>query len=199
MVRMTLADHELSTLPTPHRWTFDEYMLASEAGVFDSQAVELIEGELIDMASQKDPHAWAISRLVRLMMDLFSDPYWIKIQATCRLSNYSGPEPDVALMSGPPSPPAIEKPAPLLFIEVSETALQYDRRPKASLYAKYGIPDYWVADVIGRQVEVFREPIRDPSQKFGWCYRDVSVFGLEDRVIPLAKPEARLAVSAFLG
>ena len=90
-------------------------------------------------------------------------------------------------------------PVPLLFVEVSETTLRYDRGPKASLYAKHGIPDYWVADVIGKRVEVFRKPTRDAAQKLGWRYRDVMVFNVEDRISPLAKPEASLAVWAFLG
>ena len=52
---MTLADHELSALPMPHRWMFDEFMLAFEAGVFDAQPVELIEGELIDRVCETTP------------------------------------------------------------------------------------------------------------------------------------------------
>jgi Uma2 family endonuclease len=125
-------------------------------------------------------------------------PYWIKIQATVRLNDFSGPEPDVALMSGPPSPPAIERPTPLLIVEVSETTLDYDRNEKASLYAKIAIADYWVADVIAKQVEVFREPIRDASQRYGRGYGKVSMFGLHDRVVPLCNPQAGVDVSAFL-
>jgi Uma2 family endonuclease len=195
---MTLTDHEVPIAPSPHRWTFDDFMRASETGIFDSQRVQLIEGELIDMPAQKDPHAWAISRLVRVLGGLFPDPYWIKIQATLRLGDYSGPEPDVALLSGPPSPPAIERPTPLLIVEVSETTLSYDRGDKASLYAANSIADYWVADVVAKTVEVFREPIRDASQRYGFGYGKVELFRLQDRVTPLCDPRAVVDVSSFL-
>ncbi len=174
-------------------------MRAAEAGSFDSQRVELIEGELIDMPPQKDPHAWTISRLVHALRTVFPDPYWIKIQATQRLGDISGPEPDIAVLSGPPSPPARKKPEVLLVIEVSETTLRYDLGDKASLYAKHGITDYWVANVIDHQMEVFREPARDRSQRFKWGYKKSAVFALGDRVAPLCKPKASLDVSAFLG
>ena len=185
-------------VPTPHRWRFNEFLRAAEGGCFDSQRVELIDGELIDMPAQRESHAWAISRLVRELMKLFPDPFWVKIEATVRLNDFSGPEPDVAVLSGPPSPPALQAPAPLLIVEISETTLQYDRVEKASLYAANAIGDYWVADVIGRQVEVFRDPVRDASRSHGWGYGQINVFRLHDRVTPLAKPEASVEVSTFL-
>jgi Uma2 family endonuclease len=198
-IRMTLADLEYPVTPTPHRWTVDEFLRASEAGVFESRRVQLIEGELIDMPAQKDPHAWAVSRLVHALRVVFPDPYWIKIEATVRLNDYSGPEPDAAVMSGPPSPPAAEAPTPLLFVEVSDSTLRYDRGDKASHYAANGIADYWVADVVGQRVEVFREPVRDPSQRYGWGYAKSTVHALGDHVTALAKPDAMIAVAAFLG
>ena len=199
ITHMTLADHELMEAPMPHRWRFEDFMRAAEAGIFDSQPVELIEGELIDMPAQKDPHAWAISRLTRELFRLFPDPYWVKIQSTQQLGDYSGPEPDITLLSGPPCPPALEKPRPLLIIEVSQTTLGYDRNRKASLYASHGINDYWIVNVIDRQVEVHRDPIPDSSQKHGWRFKSTKVLGLYDRVIPLCKPDLSLTVTSFLG
>ncbi len=173
-------------------------MRAYETGLFDSQRVQLIEGELIDMPAQKDSHAWAISRLVRILNGLFPEPYWIKIEATLRLNDFSAPEPDVAIMSGPPSPPAIETPTPLLIVEVSETTLNYDRSDKASLYAANSIADYWVADVLGKTIEVFREPIRDTSQRYGFGYGNRALFQLRDRVAPLCDASAVVEVNSFL-
>jgi Uma2 family endonuclease len=195
---MTLADGELLSAPAPHRWNVDDFFRASEAGIFDSQRVELIEGELIDMPSQKDPHAWAISRLVRSLLEMFPDPYWIKIQATLRFTDYSAPEPDIAVMSGPPSPPAIETPRPLLIVEVSETTLSYDRGAKASLYAANGIADYWVADVIAKQLYVMRKPSRDPAKRYGWGYTEIAILTVGDTLAPLAKPDTGVAVQSFL-
>jgi Uma2 family endonuclease len=185
-------------------------MLAAEAGSFESQRVELIEGEVIDMPAQNDPHAWAISRLMHALHVVFPDPYWIKVQATLRLNDYSAPEPDIAVMSGPPRPPAAEAPKPLLIVEVSETSLDYDLGPKASLYAANGIADYWVADVAARQVHVFRSPVYEESLlstaqlsttlgPAAWGFKQITVFKLHDRITPLAKPQGSVEISAFLG
>jgi Uma2 family endonuclease len=160
--------------------------------------VELIEGEIIDMPPQKDPHAWAVSRLVRELMRLFPSPFWVKIQATLRLNDFSAPEPDIAVLSGPPSPPATSAPIAVLIVEVSDTTLHYDRGEKASLYAANGVADYWAADVVHQQVEVFRETVRDGSQRYGWGYGKVAVFKIGDRVIPLADPTVSVDVSEFL-
>jgi Uma2 family endonuclease len=195
---MTVATRQSPPSPTPHRWKVEDYLRADEAGSFGSQRVELIEGEIIDMPGQMDPHAWAISRLTFALRDIFPDPYWIKIQATLRLNDYSAPEPDLAVLSGPPSPPASETPVPILIVEVSESSLHYDRVRKASLYAMNGIADYWVADVSAKQVEVFRDPVRDASQPYGWGYKQVTVFKLQDRISPLANPQASVEVLAFL-
>jgi Uma2 family endonuclease len=195
---MTVAERKSPPVPTAHRWTVEDYLRADQAGLFGSQRVELIEGEIIDMPGQMDPHAWAISRLTFALRDIFPNPFWIKIQATLRLNDYSAPEPDIAVMSGPPSPPAGETPVPLLIVEVSESSLHYDRVRKASLYAMNGIADYWVADVAAKQVEVFRGPVRDASKPYGWGYEQVSIFKLQDRIAPLALPKAIVEVSAFL-
>lgn len=196
---MTLAERESPIVPAPHRWTVDGFLRAAEAGLFEGQRVELIEGEIIDMPAQKDPHAFAVSRLVRALLTLFPEPFWVKIQATTRLNDYSGPEPDIAVMSGPPSPPAVVAPLPLLVVEVSDTTLLYDRTSKASLYAANGIADYWVVDVNARQIEVFRNPVIDPSRRFGWRYASVTILRVGEFVRPLAKPDVEIEVKRLVG
>jgi Uma2 family endonuclease len=196
---MAIGSRQRPSVPTAHRWTVDEYFRADEAGLFGSHRVELVEGELIDLPLQDDPHAWATSRLVGALVMLFPHPYWVKIRGTLRLNDYSAPEPDIAVMSGPPIPPADEAPVPLLIIEVSESSLQYDRVRKSSLYAMNGIADYWVADVAAKQVEVFRDPARDTSQPYGWGYKQITVFKLQDRIASLAKPSESIDVASFVG
>jgi Uma2 family endonuclease len=196
---MTLADYEVLEAPAPYRWTVEDFFRASELGLFEGQHVQLIEGEIIDMPAQKDPHAWTVSQLVDVLRDFFPKPHWIKIQATLVLGEYSAPEPDVSLLSGPPCPPAVVAPETLLVIEVSETTLRYDRGRKASLYASKQILDYWVVDVLGKQVEVFRDPVPDKSQKYGWRYNSVKPFGLQEQVTPLVSPDISIPIASFLG
>lgn len=195
---MTVAKRQALAIPMPHRWTVEDYLRADGMGLFANQRVELIQGEIIDMPAQNVPHMWTISRLNRQLLQIFPEPFWLKIQGTQVLDDLSAPEPDFVVMSGPPSPPASEPPVPLMIIEVSESSLQYDRVRKASLYAMNGIADYWVADVAAKQVEVFRDPVRDASQPYGWGYRQVAIFTLQDRIAPLANPQMSVDVSAFL-
>src|SRR5580692_7361639 len=117
---MTVAEHEIPTAPTPHRWTVEDFLRAAEFGCFSDQRVELIDGKIIDMPPQKDAHAFAVSNLVHELMRIFPPPFWVKIQATLRLNDFAGPEPDVAILSGPPSPPAAISPSISLVVEVSD-------------------------------------------------------------------------------
>jgi Uma2 family endonuclease len=131
--------------PSVHRWTFDQYIQLADSGVFAGQRVELIDAEILDMPAQNDPHAMAVSKLVRELMRIFDENYWVKIQATLRLGDFSGPEPDVAVLSRFPTSASEGEgegegdPQPLLIVEVSDTSLAYDRATKGRLYAAHGI------------------------------------------------------------
>jgi Uma2 family endonuclease len=69
---------------------------------------------------------------------------------------------------------------------------------KASLYAKIGIPDYWILNLIDRQLEIDRLPVVDASQKYGFAYAQVTVLGPEDFVSPLAAPHVKIPVADLL-
>ncbi len=184
--------------PTTHRFTFEEYMQLSESSVLKNPHTELIDGEIIDMAAQKDPHAYAVSKINRLLVALFPDPLWLKLQATVQLDNWSAPEPDFAVMSGPP-PKEDEPPIhPLLFVEVSDTTVSYDRRTKSSLYAAHAVPDYWLVNLNATQVEVHRDPVRDSAHRFGWRYASVVTFKIGDTITPLAMPGQSIEVARML-
>jgi Uma2 family endonuclease len=108
------------------------------------------------------------------------------------------PIPDIAVVVRPPGKVPPKPRTALLVVEVSDTSLAYDTGDKASLYAAAGIADYWVIDVNGRQLHVFRNPVADPGREYGHWYASVTVLGPTDTVAPLAAPANLITVGDLL-
>jgi hypothetical protein len=86
----------------------------------------------------------------------------------------------------------------LLVAEVSDTTLAYDRHTKGSLYAAAAIADYWIINLVDRQLEVYRNPVSDSSQRYGCRYDNVTILLATDHISPLAAPHARILVADLL-
>jgi len=115
------------------------------------------------------------------------------------LDDESEPEPDVAVVPGSFRDYISGHPSrPVLLIEVSESSLALDRDHKGSLYARAGLADYWIVNLIDRVLEVHREPTPDPAASFAWHYQSVEVLGPEASVSPLASPGAHIRVIDLL-
>jgi len=87
---------------------------------------------------------------------------------------------------------------PVLTVEVAESSLAVDRHHKSSLYARAGLPDYWILNLVDRVLEVYGEPAPDPSAPFGWRYARREVFGPSAHVSPLAAPAASIRIVDLL-
>ena len=81
---------------------------------------------------------------------------------------------------------------------MSESSLAIDRHHKGSLYARAGLPDYWILNLVDRVLEVYREPAADSAAPFGWRYLHHKVFDASAGVTPLAAPGSSIAVSRLL-
>jgi len=149
--------------PTRHRIDVDAYYRMAEAGILtDPHRVELIDGEIFDMAAVGSPHAAVTNRLARLFSRaLRDDVALVSVQSPLRLDAYNEPEPDLMLLrpradgyrAGHPGAADV-----LLLVEVSESSLAYDRSTKLPLYAKSGVLEVWIVDLTSDAVEVYREP-----------------------------------------
>ena len=170
------------------RWKYSEYFRLAELGFFDRQRVELVGGRIVKMAPQKDVHSSCVGLARDAAAVAFGPGYWPRVQCPLHLGTWSGPEPDIAVVPGGPRDyiGTGHPTGALLIIEVSDTTLRYDRRVKGGLYAKYGIRDYWIVNLIDRQVEVNRDPIPDPAHIFRHRYATRTEFKSGDSIQLLA-------------
>jgi Uma2 family endonuclease len=189
----------LSTIQT-RRWTRLEYEKMGDAGVFlPGERVELIDGEILEVTPQKRPHGAAVTLVGDALRIAFGSGFHVQIQLPLALDPYSEPEPDVAVIPGSPRDYRESHPTSAgLVVEVADASLEHDRKRKGSLYARSGLSDYWVLNLLDRCLEVYRDPIHDPAAPHGWSYRTVQRFGAADVVSPIALPHAQVRVEDLL-
>ena len=171
-----------------------------DAGIFaPGERVELIEGEIIPVSPQNPLHAKIVERLTTLLVMNFGKTHGIRVQLPLTLTGHSEPEPGFALVSlahersGPRHPASAD-----LVIEVADSSLSFDRGEKASLYAKVGIPDYWIVNARNRRVEIRRDPAECIDAVYGWEYTTLNILAPSQKVSPLFSPEVILEISDLL-
>jgi Uma2 family endonuclease len=165
-------------------------------GFFHGQRVELIEGKLVVLSPQNAAHANMVEYLSDVLRDLVGSGYRVRVQLPLDLGQTTEPEPDFAVVAGIARPNASAHPTTaLLIVEVSDTTVSYDRRRKGSLYARAGIADYWIVNLVRRQLEVYRAPIPDASRPYGHRYSSRSDLLPGSSVSPLAFPNVTLAIA----
>ncbi len=185
--------------PKVHQWTRDEYYKMGDVGLFNGVRVELIEGEIFEMSPQYGPHGEAVTKVDDAVRVVFRRGYRVRVQLPLSLGINSDPEPDVAVAVGAPGAYRGGHPTTaLLVIEVADSSLAHDRTHKASLYAKAGIADYWIVNVIDRQLEVHRDPAPDAAQLYGFGYANITILKETESVSPLAAPQATIAMADLL-
>lgn len=149
--------------------TVDEYYHMAEAGILSEDAhIELIEGEIVNKNPIGSRHAGCVKRLLTLFAQSVGPAAIVSVQNPVRLSIYSEPEPDVALLRPKADFYSNSHPGPfdvLLVVEVSDTSIGYDRETKVPLYARAGIPEVWLVDLVEETITLYVEPIRGVYQR----------------------------------
>ena len=176
-----------------YRWRRDVYDRAVGAGVFGPEdRIELVEGELVVMTPHGSRHATAIRLADRALSRAFGEDCIVQCQLPLAIADDSEPEPDVAVVEGEIADYRDAHPSSaLLVVEVADDSLRRDRTVKRRLYARCGIPEYWIVSLPDACLEVYRHPAGDD-------YRDVAVLRVGETIVPLARPAATIAVSELL-
>ena len=149
--------------PVRHRWTVSEFQRMGETGFLDPQArLELIDGELFEMAPIGSFHAGTVDILTGLLIYAVGKRAIGRVQSPVVLDEHTEPQPDIMLLRPNPDYYLNNHPRAedvLLLIEVSDSTVQFDRKTKVPLYARHGVPEVWL--VVGphrRHIEVYRDP-----------------------------------------
>ena len=177
-------------------FTVKEYHLMNEVGVFgEDDRVELIEGEIIQMAAIGTRHASCVNRLARRFSLIPEDLATFAIQNPVQLTERTEPQPDVVLLQPRADYYATAHPIPsevLLLVEVSDSTVNFDRDVKVPNYARSGIQEVWLWDLEANCLEVYREPTANG-------YTSIQRFERGEIVSPLAFPDFEVSIDLILG
>ena len=154
------------------RWTRFEYERLIDAGMFrPGERLELLDGKLVVREPQGSLHATAVGLIEDALRACFGSGWVVRVQMPIALDDESEPEPDVAVVAGARRDYELSHPArPALVVEVSESSLGQDRGDKAGLYARAGVPEYWIVNLVSRCLEVRRDPAPTLPGPFGSSY-----------------------------
>lgn len=155
------AIHNDPSAARRYRWTVEDFHKLTP-GILDEDArVELIEGDLLEMAPIGSLHAGKLERLRRLIEQAAGNSALIFTQNPVVLGIRSEPQPDIAVLR--PRADFYETSHPgsqdiLLLVELADSSVRYDREVKIPLYAHHGIPEAWLVDLSEKRLEAYREP-----------------------------------------
>jgi Uma2 family endonuclease len=184
---------------TTRRWRRVEYERLVDLGFFEGERLELLDGVLVVKERQGSAHA-AVSGIVGQVLDAaFGDGWHTRQHSPLALGDVSEPEPDVAVVAGEPLDYIAAHPSTAaLVVEVADGSLRLDRRFKAAIYARAGLREYWIVNLVDRALEVHREPQAPAGAAEDWSYRSIEVLRPPAHVSPLAAPRASIPVTDLL-
>jgi Uma2 family endonuclease len=166
-------------MPTLKRFTIEEYHRLTELGFFqEDDHIELIQGQLTQMAAKGRAHETCNRALNKQLICLLGDRATLQNQSPITLSDDSEPEPDFAILQNRADnylsahPTAAEV---LLVIEVSDSSLIYDQETKLNLYARENIQSYWIFNLLDAILEMYSEPYRKSKTEFGYRVKRVAL------------------------
>lgn len=164
-----MATQRKSTQNAPssdeYLWSIERYHSAIERGTFtEADKLELIEGKLYQKMGSNPPHATCLTHLNFFFYKNYLSAYTIRSENPITLPTLSEPEPDLVLAKLPTQNYAKRHPYPadiVLVVEVADATLQKDRTIKLPTYAKAGLPEYWIVNLVDRQLEIYTQPRPD--------------------------------------
>ena len=176
-----------------HRWSRLEYDRMIASGVFHPEArLELVDGEIFHMTPQGSLHDTAIQLVADALRAVFHENYAIRIQLPLALDDHSEPEPDIAVVTGTARDYKNAHPkTAILIVEIADASLSFDLENKRRLYARAGIPEYWIVNLIDQRVEVFKQPKASN-------YLEHLAFSARESLTPIGQQQAKIDVADIL-
>ena len=185
--------------PRPYRWTIRAYRKLGETGLLDCLRTVLIRGEILVVPNPNPPHDEALNLAQEFLRAAFATGHHVRNQQGFDVATEDDPGPDLAVVTGSIRDLHGRTPtAAVMIVEVADSSLSGDTTTKAELYATAGVPEYWVIDVAGRQLHVFRGPVPLPAGLGATAYRTHLTLGDTDTLAPLAAPHASVTVADLL-
>ena len=186
------AISEPSDLPVRYKLDVDAYQRMGAAGILsEDDRVELIEGELIEMAPIGSDHAATVNGMAEALFAAFRDKAIVSVQNPVRIGQYTEPQPDFTVLRMRADRYRTATPGPadvLVLIEVADSSLRYDTKTKRPLYALAGIAEYWIVDLSRRAVVAHRRPEGDR-------YTEVTVHGSGETLSLTLAPEVAITLT----
>lgn len=149
-------------IPAEGRYTADQYLGMIECGIVSpDDHVELLEGLIVSMPSSSPPHEAGVATVQYALQRKLGLDVFVRVQFSFLAGKDSVPQPDVAVVEGSPRDYMVRPPTrALLLVEVSRTSLVVDRLTKTAIYARAGVPCYWIVNLRERCIEEYRQPDR---------------------------------------
>ncbi|MBE9110122.1 Uma2 family endonuclease [Nodosilinea sp. LEGE 07298] len=183
---------------TPHvaiaKWTLDDYHQMIAAGILSDRRVELLNGEIIEMPPEGEPHAYYASTVGDYLRAMLGEQAQIRESHPITIpAAQSETEPDLAVVQPLGKEYLQHHPYPenvFWLMEFSDTSLQKDLEPKAKTYAAAGIPEYWVVNLQRMELVVMRNPVNE-------VYQSQTTLK-EGSITPIAFPDVPISVRRLL-
>ena len=181
--------------PEPYKFDFHQYREIFKAGILTKDdRVELIDGVIIAMSGTGPEHNATLNSSNRFWVIRLGEKAIVQIQSSVLLDEMNAPQPDVAILKPRADFYRYRLPGAddiLLAVEVADTSVRNDRR-KLALYARFGVPEVWIANIPARTIEAYT----DPS---GGEYTTRRTFRPGQTVSPAAFPDVALPVADVIG
>ena len=189
-----VSDGEREDVGAGRRFTVDEYLALGAAGILaKEERIELLGGEIIQMAPIGNRHMNSVDWVGHLMRESIGRRAMVRVQGSIQLDDATMPEPDIAVIRWR----SVNDIAPVLpsdvylLVEVADSSLEFDLGEKLDRYAAAGIPEVWVANLRAGELVVNTKPE-------GSAYAQVRVIPLGGTVSPQAFPDVELELADFI-
>ncbi|WP_459554798.1 Uma2 family endonuclease [Lacunimicrobium album] len=175
-------------IPEDRRLLFSvsDYWKMADAGIIpEKPRTELIDGQILLSYKTDYKHGWCTSELAGMLMRHLPREHWtVYIRSTVEMGLDNAPDPDLCVLARPLRQYDHREPSPeeyVYVIEVSENSLEFDRTSKLSLYAEFGISNYWIVNLVDRVIEAYSEPYTDANSGQS-IYKNCHIYAEQDSV-----------------